>query len=72
MLRTESASDSFETLLIVLDSTLQVVCIVIMLYTVEVFGRGASDNGNATDSRVLLEAMIAKPMRQLDMVSGGG
>ena len=44
----------------------------IMLYTVEVFGRGASDNGNATDSRVLLEAMIAKPMRQLDMVSGGG
>ena len=68
MLRTESASDSFETLLIVLSSTLQVVCFVIMLYTVEVFGRGPGDDGNATDSRVLLEAMIAKPMRQLDMV----
>ena len=69
MLSTESASDSFETLLIVLDnSTLQVVCFVIMLYTVEVFGRGVGDDGNATDSRVLLEAMIAKPMRQLDMV----
>ena len=69
MLRTESASDSFDTLLIVLDnSTLQVVCFVIMLYTVEVFGRGSGDDGNATDSRVLLEAMIAKPMRQLDMV----
>ena len=68
MLRTESASDSFETLLIVLESTLQVVCFVIMLYTVEVFGRGEGDDGNATDSRVLLEAMIAKPMRQLDMV----
>ena len=40
----------------------------IMLYTVEVFGRGPGDDGNATDSRVLLEAMIAKPMRQLDMV----
>ena len=41
----------------------------IMLYTVfEVFGRGVGDDGNATDSRVLLEAMIAKPMRQLDMV----
>ena len=66
MLRTESASDSFDTLLIVLD--LQVVCFVIMLYTVEVFGRGVGDDGNATDSRVLLEAMIAKPMRQLDMV----
>ena len=67
MLRTESASDSFDTLLIVLD--LQVVCFVIMLYTVfEVFGRGPGDDGNATDSRVLLEAMIAKPMRQLDMV----
>ena len=66
MLRTESASDSFDTLLIVLD--LQVVCFVIMLYTVEVFGRGGGDDGNATDSRVLLEAMIAKPMRQLDMV----
>ena len=69
MLRTKSASDSFETLLIVLESTLQVVCFVIMLYTVfEVFGRGSGDDGNATDSRVLLEAMIAKPMRQLDMV----
>ena len=68
MLRTESASDSFETLLIILSSTLQVVCLVIMLYTVEVFGRGGGDDGNATDSRVLLEAMIAKPMRQLDMV----
>ena len=68
MLRTESASDSFETLLIILSSTLQVVCLVIMLYTVEVFGRGPGDDGNATDSRVLLEAMIAKPMRQLDMV----
>ena len=68
MLRTESASDSFDTLLIVLDSTLQVVCFVIMLYTVEVFGRGPGNDGNATDSRVLLEAMIAKPMRQLDMV----
>ena len=68
MLRTESASDSFDTLLIVLESTLQVVCFVIMLYTVEVFGRGPGDDGNATDSRVLLEAMIAKPMRQLDMV----
>ena len=68
MLRTKSASDSFETLLIVLESTLQVVCFVIMLYTVEVFGRGPGDDGNATDSRVLLEAMIAKPMRQLDMV----
>ena len=68
MLRTKSASDSFETLLIVLESTLQVVCLVIMLYTVEVFGRGPGDDGNATDSRVLLEAMIAKPMRQLDMV----
>ena len=69
MLRTKSASDSFETLLIVLSSTLQVVCFVIMLYTVfEVFGRGVGDDGNATDSRVLLEAMIAKPMRQLDMV----
>ena len=72
MLRTESASDSFETLqlLIVLDnSNLQVVCFVIMLYTVfEVFGRGEGDDGNATDSRVLLEAMIAKPMRQLDAV----
>ena len=68
MLRTESASDSFDTLLIVLESTLQVVCFVIMLYTVEVFGRGSGDDGNATDSRVLLEAMIAKPMRQLDMV----
>ena len=66
MLSTESASDSFDTLLIVLD--LQVVCFVIMLYTVEVFGRGSGDDGNATDSRVLLEAMIAKPMRQLDMV----
>ena len=59
MLRTKSASDSFETLLIVLSSTLQVVCFVIMLYTVEVFGRGPGDDGNATDSRVLLEAMIA-------------
>ena len=68
MLRTGSASDSVETLLIVLESTLQVVCFVIMLYTVEVFGRGSGDDGNATDSRVLLEAMIAKPMRQLDMV----
>ena len=68
MLRTKSASDSFETLLIILSSTLQVVCLVIMLYTVEVFGRGPGDDGNATDSRVLLEAMIAKPMRQLDMV----
>ena len=68
MLRTKSASDSFETLLIVLSSTLRVVCFVIMLYTVEVFGRGPGDDGNATDSRVLLEAMIAKPMRQLDMV----
>ena len=68
MLRTESASDSVETLLIVLESTLQVVCFVIMLYTVEVFGRGVGDDGNATDSQVLLEAMIAKPMRQLDMV----
>ena len=68
MLRTESASDSFETLLIILSSTLQVVCFVIMLYTVEVFGRGVGDDGNATDSRVSLEAMIAKPMRQLDMV----
>ena len=68
MLRTESASDLVETLLIVLESTLQVVCFVIMLYTVEVFGRGEGDDGNATDSRVLLEAMIAKPMRQLDMV----
>ena len=66
MLRT--GSDSFEPLLIVLEGTLQVVCLVIMLYTVEVFGRGVGDDGNATDSRVLLEAMIAKPMRQLDMV----
>ena len=55
-------------MLIILSSTLQVVCFVIMLYTVEVFGRGVGDDGNATDSRVLLEAMIAKPMRQLDMV----
>ena len=68
MLRTGSASDSFYILLIILESTLQVVCFVIMLYTVEVFGRGVGDDGNATDSRVLLEAMIAKPMRQLDMV----